>query len=213
MGALCSLLIHDLANQLCVISGNASFAQFSPDDPRQLASALNAIVQSGEQASHLLEQCGALRHRIVEHVKPGAVAEILPLLQQIQTAHPQWSLEVAPALSGAVSAPAGWVAFTVAQLVAATGTGVGAVRLRGVAVPSSGVLTKPRNLPPTSQGLEFNLTYEAAGAFPFQEIRSQHSNLPLLSAVELMKNLGGRLDHDTSAPGRQEVTLTLPWVP
>jgi hypothetical protein len=212
LGALCSLLIHDLANHLCIISGSATFAQMVVNEPERVAHSLKAIVQAGENAAHALGSCGELRRALPETVRPSEVHQVLAELETTMTNRPGWALEIEPGLSGRVRLPAIWVSFAVQCLIKETRVTGGAIRVGRVRATAEihGDSSDTPAAAVDSSLLRVALAYSADEPFQIKEIRTRYDHLGLLAAFELNRCLGGRIDSRTPAPGQQEVWLDLP---
>jgi hypothetical protein len=211
LGALSSLLIHDLANQLCIISGSATFAQMVLNDTERVTHSLKAIVQAGENAAHTLSSCGELRRALPETVASSTFLEVLTQLQAVIGLEKGWSLEVDQHLDGTVRLPAIWAGFAVRSLIKELRVSGGTIRLQGI--------QEDRAFPGDSHDaveacsgpvfLRIGFVYESDRAFELKEIRSRYDHLGLLAAFELNRCLGGRMDSRSLEPGQQEVRLDL----
>jgi hypothetical protein len=110
MAALSSLLVHDLANHLSVISGNAQFAQLVANDPERSGTALKSILQASELASNLLRRCGTLRRSIGNTFPQSDLAELTTDLSTLSNRLSDWSFELQPQLAGRIVLPSKWIA-------------------------------------------------------------------------------------------------------
>ena len=111
VGALASRLVHDLANHLCIISGNATFAELIPNDRPRVEDAIRSIVQASEQAGRLLSRCSELREKLLEGTPPGTAAELIEALVGLYGPNASWRLSISPDLKGRVPLPSRWVAL------------------------------------------------------------------------------------------------------
>jgi hypothetical protein len=207
LGALSSLLVHELSNHLCVIAGNATFAQLSLNDPKQLATAVEAIVKASEVATRVLARCGDLRRTAADQLPPGEAAEVVNLLREVRAQHSGWSLEVPEDLTGALRVPSVWVAFAAEQVLLEAGVERGALRVRMVAADQALV-----PLPPNRRFLEIRLAYQAAQAFSLKAARGTYERTGLLAAFELVRNCGGKIEGLTPSPSCQEALIYVPLV-
>ena len=208
VGALASRLVHDLANHLCIISGNATFAELILDDRERVAGAIRAIIQASELAGRLLGRCGQLREKLTEGITPGAVAEIAEVLSRRYGPNSPWRLNLAPGLSGRVPLPTRWVTLAVQQILVETKTDHGEIQVEHF-VRSS--VDAPSTAPPGNEFLLIRIHYDADAPIPLKEIRDTYANFSFLAAYELVRNCGGRTEFTTFAPPRrQEVLVYLP---
>jgi hypothetical protein len=214
LGALCSLLIHDLANHLCIISGSATFAQMVAAEPERVAHSLKAIIQASENASHALGSCGELRRSLPETVPPSDVEEVLVQLAALMAEEPGWTLNAETGLGGLVRLPAVWVCFAVQCLLKELRKDGGTIRVSRVRQTTeyygdpSGTISND----PGPFVLQVALVYTADQPFQLKEIRSRYDHLGFLAAFELNRCLGGRIESRTLDSGQQEVWLELPLV-
>ena len=208
VGALASRLVHDLANHLCIISGNATFAELILDDRERVAGAIRAIVQASELAGRLLGRCGQLREKLTEGIAPGPIAEIAEVLSHRYGSNSPWRLDLAPGLSGRVPLPTRWVALAVQQILVETRTDHGEIHVEHYVRPS---VDAPSTAPPGNEFLLIRIHYDADAPIPLKEIRDTYGNFSFLAAYELVRNCGGRTEFTTFAPPRrQEVMVYLP---
>lgn len=205
LGALGSLLIHDMANQLCIVSGNASFAQMALSDPQQVARAVAAITKATEQMSHILSQCADLRRRVSECLPPGEGAEALAGVKALFHERAGWTLEEQDGLEGPLSVPTTWVVFAVAQALTELPGKGGRARVRRIRPEEDTTFL------PGGTYWECRLAWESEEAFSFEEIRKLYRNFGLLAAFELVRQCGGKLEAFAPAPGRHELFLCVPY--
>jgi hypothetical protein len=216
LGALCSLLAHDLANQLCVISGSASFAQLVSDDPRKLAAALDAITRACETASHAVSSFGEYRRTLPMAFTPSHARQIVEGLREFAE-KAGWRCSLPREVEGSVLLPPQWVVFAASSIkteiyskpvtlrVSANDTGQpGSVDAGVTDVPTQSARFRP--------GLHVQFIYHSAQAFSIKDVRTRHENLGLLAAFELNRMLGGEIDSRTPSRGKQEIDLWLPFV-
>ena len=211
MGALCSLLIHDFANHLCVISGNAHCAQMFVEDPKRVSPALSSVLQASEVAANLLAKCGEMRRGLGSGFPPGDLSLLAEATGDFASHCPGWIVRVPAPLAGRIPLPHYWVTFAASELAKASGAAGGTVwlALRETAAKLPGSLG-PAAGPSTRTFLEVRLTYRSDQPFPFDEIRSKHTNLTLLAACELVKLTGGRTVCHSPSPADQEIILSVP---
>ena len=208
VGALASRLVHDLANHLCIISGNATFAELILDDRERVAGAIRAIVQASELAGRLLGRCSQLREKLTEGIAPGASAEIAEVLSRQYGSNSEWRLDLAPGLSGRVPLPTRWVALAVQQILVETRTDHGEIHVEHFVRPS---VDAPSTAPPGNEFLLIRIHYDADAPIPFETIRETYGNLGFLAAYEFIRSCGGRTEFTTSVPPRrQEAVMYLP---
>jgi hypothetical protein len=215
LGALCSLLIHDLANQLCIISGSATFAQMVLSDSDRVAHSLKAIVQAGEKAAHTLGSCGELRRALPETVASSNLPEVLARLKAVTEREKGWSLDVEQDLHGTVRLPAIWAGFAVQCLIKEVRVSGGTIHLQRIWEETGRLGDLGERTDPSSGKvfLRIALSYSSDQPFQVREVRSRYDHMGLLAAFELNRCLGGGLESRSPEPGRQEVRLDLSLIP
>jgi len=206
LGALGSLLIHDMANQACIISGNASFAQMVLSDSKQVGRAVEAIAKSGERMSFILAQCAELRRRLAPELPRGDAAEVVAGLQELLNPETGWELEIKGSLEGRLLVASSWVTFAVAHVLAETEPPGGGAQLSRIQPEEdTGFL-------PVGSYLDLRMQWESGSGFVIEEIRGRYQNFGLLAAFELIRQAGGKLEGFNPAPGRQELILCVPYL-
>ncbi len=201
MGALSSLLVHDLANHLCIISGNATYAELVLHDPERVAAAIRAIVQASELAGNVLGKCGEMRQLVSRGVTPCDVAEAVDVLGRRYGRNPNWRLDIAAGLAGTMAVEAKWVALSIERIIAELRAERGAIQIsRGELLGTTGV--RPC--------LVLRLAVESTRRFSIKDARETYDNLGLLAAFEIIRNHGGRMEAGSSTPTQQEVSVRVP---
>jgi hypothetical protein len=207
MGALCSLLVHELANQMCIIAGNATFAQLAMQDRERLATAVDAIAKASERASQVLERCGDLRHQLASDLPHGDVQEVRAWLESALRRLDGWSWDAEGVRSGALSIPSIWVGFVIQQSMQEILATRGKIRLQGIAAAHTGI-----EFPTAETYLEILLTYVGGKPFSIQAARESYENYGLLAAFELIRNAGGQVEGQDSGGGETAVRILIPML-
>lgn len=206
LGALGSLLIHDMANQMCIISGNATFAQMMSADPAQVDRAVKAIAKAGEHMAFILGQCADLRRRLAAELPYGEGSVAARGIESFFAGKSGWQVEVNSGLEGTLHVASEWLCFAVAQAFSELDSAGGEVRVRRIRPETDTAFL------PGGSYFEVRLTWESAQAFSIEEVRRRYENLGLLAAFELVRQCGGKLEGFTPAAGRQEILLCIPYV-
>lgn len=213
LGALCSLLAHDLANQLCVISGSASFAQMVANDPHRLNSALDTIARATERAGHAVSSFSEYRRTLPASFPAVPASEITQAVVEYAKSV-GWKSVVPRPVSGYVIMPKQWAVFamrsigreirskSVTMLVSRQPAPTTQAPAQGKLASDSKVKSRP--------SLHIRLTYPSKTEFSIQEVRALYENLELLSVFELNRMLGGSLESGALRNGLQAIDLWLP---
>jgi hypothetical protein len=211
MGALCSLLIHDFANHISIIAGNAQCAQMFASDSERTAPALVSILKASDVAANLLVKCGELRRSLGAGLPPGDLSLLSSEISAAGTRHTGWSVKTPSPLKGRMLIPLHWAVFATWELVRETAADSGVIWIARKAPPENpvGFSGLAAGLA-TRECVEIRLTWRSEKPFPMDEIRSKHLNLNLLAACELVKIAVGRTASATPSPGGQEITLSVP---
>jgi len=206
LGALGSLLIHDMANQMCIISGNATFAQMTLADPSQVGRAVEAISKAGEHMSFILGQCADLRRRVTAELPHGEGSAAAQGVEAFLLGQPGWQVEVQSGLEGELYVPTEWVVFSAEQAFAELESTGGQARVNRVQPEEDTAFL------PGGSYFELRLTWQSQAAFSIDDVRKRYENLGLLAAFELIRQCGGKLEGFTPTAGRQGLLLCVPYV-
>ena len=206
LGAMGSLLIHDMANQLCIISGNATFAQMTLSDPQSVRRAVDSIAKAGERLAFILAQLGELRRRLNNEMPRGEGAETVAGMRDFFAAQPGWTLDFKGDFEGELLVPTGWMMFAIDQVLEAIGEQAGQVLVRRVRSDEDTAFL------PGGAYLQIRLTWNSPREFSMDDIRHRYERFGLMAAFELIRQCGGKLEGFTPAPGRQEILLCVPYL-
>jgi hypothetical protein len=214
LGALCSLLAHDLANQLCVISGSTSFAQMVSNDPRRLNTALDAIARASEAAGHAVSSFGEYRRTLPGAFPPVPAGEVLAALSAYAR-QAGWKCIMPPSVEGCVLLPPQWAVFAASNIRTEIGPKPIVLRVNQYSPSNDGAgdfgaavaVHDARH----RTGLRIQFDYPSKKPFSIKDVRTRYENLGLLAAFELNRMLGGELDSHTPSCGHQSIDLWLPF--
>lgn len=211
-GAICARIIHDLANTVGGIVGNAEFvadavAGGTPSSQR----AMQAITTSANAAGRLLGQCLPLQRSI-----SGAAfaCDTNELSQRIAAANgyaPDWRVKMSEELRGQVNAQGRWLIGAVWQLIRETKVSEGEINFQcGPAVFP--VLWRGPNL---GQGrpaelFQIHFYYRAEEPLIVGESGTSVERPGLFAASEIVRVARGQIQCRTKTPGRQEISILLP---
>jgi hypothetical protein len=205
LGALGSLLIHDMANQMCIISGNATFAQMMLADPAQVGRAVDAILKAGEHLSFILGQCADLRRQVASGLAMSSGTATAQIAHDYLLTQPDWKVEIQGQLEGQIVLPQSWILFALKQIFREIQHSGGEARIRQIRPDQDTAFL------PGGTYFETRLTWKSTQAFSIDEIRKRYENLGLLAAFELIRQSGGRLEGFTPASGLQQIILCIPY--
>jgi len=211
-GAICARVIHDLANLVSGIVGNAEYAQRTTDDPEGLKKALEAISLSANNAGKLLGQCLPLQQFITREAFPYPAVELAADIAESACLAPGWRVNAPPKLTGEISVQPRWLNAAIWQLAREADTSQGEIEFTcGPAVfpivwsganPNGG---HPRQL--------FQITLRYRADFPlFPEGNQITDKFALLAAHELIRRSKAQIISRPKPPGRQEIILLIPLV-
>ena len=214
MGALASRLIHDLANHLSVISGNAQFADMLADNPEKVKKAAASILKSTNIVSNMIGQCGEFRQQLVEPDNAQPIAETIEAIASAAASHDGWTVEKPDATDGSdlrVSLDARWVTFAVSQFIALTGSTSGSLSI--AVTEFAKIPTRPgrklRCAPPKT-ALEIALRFVANEPVSFEKLKSEFTKLEPLGAYEMIHVASGWVDSESISDAAHAVYIYLP---
>ncbi len=214
LGALCSLLAHDLANQLCVISGSTSFAQMVSNDPRRLTAALDAIARASETAGHAVSSFGEYRRTLPAAFLPAPAGEVLAALVAYAK-QAGWKCSMPPRVEGSVLLPPRWAVFAASSIRTEIGSKPIVLRVNQYSPSKDGAgdfgAAVSVHDARRRTGLRIQFGYPSKKPFSIKDVRTRYENLGLLAAFELNRMLGGELDSHTTSCGHQSIDLWLPF--
>lgn len=211
MGAIAARLLHDLANHLSVISGNAQFAQMVAGNPEKIAKAVASIVKASEVAGQLVGKCGEFKHLVAGATPRTMGADVESALRERLRSHRGWTLEIPREIRGPVLLELAWIVQAVTGFIAQAGSGEGTITLREVAFEE--IPHRPgrrlRCVPPTRL-LEVCLEYAAESVESIDQIKSAFDNLPLLASYEMILMAGGWVEIVSSGKKEHQTWLYFP---
>jgi hypothetical protein len=211
MGAISLRLLHDLANHLAVISGNAQFAQMIADDPERVEKALNSIVTAGDRAGEMLGKCAEFRRALTAD-EPRVEANVF-LERVVRWAESEagWDPEIFSDVDGYVSMSPEWAIMGFQH--AATEAGVSGMRIECRQTSYAEVPERPgrkmRGARP-ERVIEIIGLHAAASPIVFEAVKADFSRFELLAAFEMIHGAGGWMESATVSPGMQGVFIYLP---
>ena len=214
MGALASRLIHDLANHLSVISGNAQFADMLANDPQKVKKAAAAILKSTNVVSNMIGQCGEFRRNLGGSECPPTVAESIAAIQTMIEQTDGWNITLeGTAMSAERSVPleSRWSTFIVQQFIRLAGTPKGQASVSSVRF--SDIPARPgrklRCAPPEC-ALEIALHYVTENPVSFEAIKMKFTDLETLGAFEMVHVTSGWVDTESSSESDHAIYVYLP---
>jgi hypothetical protein len=216
LGALCSLMAHDVANQLCVISGSASYAQLVIHDPQRLGAALDVITRASETVGRVVSSFGEYRRSLPTALMPGRVTEVVGAL----TAYAKtigWKIELPSEITEeAVLLPPHWAVFAVRGIKRELCVKHVTLRCSACMAPvvDWGIPKADLSVSQDSRrktGLLIRLTYSSQEPFSFKNVKARYENFGILAAFELNRMLGGEFDSRSPKAGLQEIDIWLPF--
>jgi hypothetical protein len=206
-------MAHDLANQLCVISGSASFGQMIPDDPKRLAAALQTIARASETAGHAVSSFAEYRRTLPTTFVPGPAKDVVQAVTHYARSM-CWTVLKPSVVPGQVLLPPQWAVFAAQSIrselkappihlkISLCERGVSGCH--GPACGDADIGPKRRN------GLQLLFSYQADAPLSIKDIRTRYENLEFLAVFELNRMLGGTLEGKTTSGENRSIDLWLP---
>ncbi|EEF60792.1 hypothetical protein [Pedosphaera parvula] len=210
-GAISAKVIHDLANMVGGIIGNAEYAADAAGDSPSLKKAIQAITTSANSAGRILGQCLPLQRSITGAAFACDTNELAKRIAAANSYAPEWRVNVPSNLRGQVQAQGRWLIGAVWQIVRETKAVQGEMDF----------LCGPAVFPVTWRSLglnqgrpidlfQINLRYRSEQTLLPPDNSVTAENPGLFAACELLRVSKGQIQCRTKSPGRQEISLLLP---
>jgi hypothetical protein len=210
-GAICAKVIHDLANMVGGIIGNAEYAADAAGESPQLKKAIQAITTSANSAGRLLGDCLPLQRSVSGAAFACGVNELAQRIAAANGYAPGWRVTISSELGGQVQAQGRWLVGAVWQVVRETRVQQGELEMVcGPAVFP--VVWRGSSLagPPPSLLFQIHLRYRAEETLITTEKPATADRPGLFAASELIRISKGQIQCRPNPPGRQEISILLP---
>jgi len=212
-GAISARVIHDLANLVSGIIGNAEYAQDEAADPAGRQKALKAIGQSANNAGKLLGHCLPLNVLLTREAFTLETAELAGAIAAAAELAPGWKVRSALELHGRVLVQPRWIIAAVWQLARETVSPGGEIEFASGPAMFPVVWTGPRA--PDGKPIElFQITIRYRSGQPLfsADAPPGPERHGVFAAIELVRRLKGQIYTRPKTPGRQEISILLPLV-
>jgi hypothetical protein len=210
-GAICARVIHDLANLVSGIMGNAEYAQRGDANSANLQKALQAITLSANSAGKLLGQCLPLQHYISRSAFPYPIAELAADIAEAACLAPGWTVNAPPPLTGDVSVQPRWLTSAIWQLAREAEVTSGEINfLCGPAVFPVVWSGTSLNGSQPSQLFQITLSYKSDHQLLSNGAAISPERFALLAAHEIIRRCKGQIHSRPKPPGRQEISILIP---
>jgi hypothetical protein len=210
-GAICARVVHDLANLMSGIVGNAEFALNPEADPANVRKAVQAIGVSANAAAKLLGQCLPLQLLVSNEAFPCDAGEIALVIAESAGLAPGWRVaEPSPPLTGQVRVQPRWLSAAIWQLAREADSQTGEVEfacgpaLFPVVWHGTAGTRGPVNL------FQIMLRYRSDHALMSKDGPINPDRFGLLAACELIRRFKGQVHARSKSPGRQELSILIP---
>ena len=210
-GAISARVIHDLANLISGIIGNAEYAQHTGADTTSRDKALAAIRLSANNAGKLLGQCLPLHQLITREGFTLETGELAEAIADASGLAAGWTVVPPAGLHGKVFVQPRWLVAAVWQIAREAATSTGEISF--ATGPAAFPLVWPVSLSGESKPTEvFQVTISYRSVQPLfangAPLTPDHYSL--LAAHELVARLKGQIIARPKPPGRQEIFVVLP---
>lgn len=210
-GALMPRLVHEMTNQLLIISGNAQIAERSDNDPLQAAQAVKAIRQASEIAGKLLDGYAGFLRRLPASAAAGSVSELASLIARNAGQNHGWRIDLAGPLAGLTSVDPRWIAFAVWQIVHESQVQEGEITLC-CGIPRTSIpLTIPASAQiESNQMLQIVMNWRSPVPLLREDEMRKPKNLSLAVIYGLLSGVGGDCYYFFGRPDQNRFTLLAP---
>jgi len=211
-GAMCAVVVHDLANLISGILGNAEYAQGAETSPENLQKALAAIGQAANSAGKILGRSLPLQRLLSAEAVVIDADELARRICEAATYAPGWRAESTSRLTGQLRVQPRWLIAALWQIACE------AQVQRGEIVISCGPSVfpviwrrRPDSLGPVDLfQVEFNYRSEEMMFTAGSPVNPERFGL--FAASELIRRFRGQIDARPKPPGRQQISVLLPLV-
>lgn len=214
MGALMVRLIHDLSNQLTILSGNAQVLDLVRNNPERLDKVIDRIKTSSGQAGELIDRFARFRQELPLRTTPHALTACLGTLEALNPLKPGWRVEVRSELKGRISLEPRWVGFMVWQVALLSGATAGVVALSEGDFPAD--WSAPGYAPSRlkERGLfRCESLWRGSGPWLDEKEAAKPSQLDLATVYEIFKIIDGWGHYQFTPPDEHRFNLFLPLTP
>ncbi|MDB6112601.1 MAG: hypothetical protein JWR69_4351 [Pedosphaera sp.] len=210
-GAVSARVVHELANMISGIVGNAEYAGNLTHENGELQKAIQAISASANSAAKLLGQCLPLQTLIAGETFPYDVTEQAHRIAEATGFSAGWRATVPPGLTGQIRVQPRWLAAAILQLARETETSRGEI----------GFACGPADFPLLWHGpnpnpgrplhlFQITLCYRSDQMLVTKEAPVTPERPALLAAFELIRRFKSQIQSRPKPPGRQEISVLIP---
>jgi hypothetical protein len=210
-GAISARVIHDLANLISGIIGNAEYAHHAGADSVNRNKALQAIQLSANNAGKLLSQCLPLHQLITREAFTLDASELADALADASGLADGWTVVPPCGITGRVFVQPRWLVAAVWQIAREIATSTGEISFHSgePSVPVIWPTSLTGNGRP-SEVFQVTISYRSAQPLFANGAPLSPDHYGLLAAQELISGLRGQILARPKPPGRQEVFVMLP---
>jgi hypothetical protein len=213
VGAVSAKVLHDLANLVSGIIGNAEFAEKMTSDAAALQKALQAVSTAANAAGKVLGGCLPLQLSIAGSLVPYDVGEMAANIAESSGLVPGWRASIAPALTGHIKVQPRWLVVAVWQIAQETDVPRGEVEFATGPAVFPIVWHGSHSHPENGRALQLFhilLRYRSEELLA-EKVSAVSSDRPgLLAACELIRRFKGEIHFQSKPPGRQEISVLIP---
>ena len=204
-------LVHEMTNQLLIISGNAQIAERSSNDPLLAAQALKSICLASETAGKLLDRYVLFLRQLPAPMASGSVAVVASLIAQNAGQIHGWHIDLTGPLAGIAAVDPRWIAFAVWQIARESQVQEGEITLC-CGIPRSAIpltIPMPAHLG-SSHMLQIVMKWRSpTPLLPDDETRKP-KNLLLAVIYGMLSGVGGDCHYYFGRPDQNRFTLLVP---
>lgn len=210
-GALMPRLVHEMTNQLLIISGNAQIAERSDNDPLQAAQAVKAIRQASEIAGKLMDGYAGFLRQLPVPAASVAASEVASMIAQNAGQNHGWRIDLAGPLTGYAAVDPRWIAFAIWQIVHESQAQDGEITLCCGIPRKSMPLTIPASAHIESHHmLQIVMNWRSPAPLLREEEMRKPKNLSLAVIYGLLSGVGGDCYYFFGKPDQNRFTLMAP---
>lgn len=211
MGALTVRLIHDLTNQLTILTGNAQVLEMVQNDPERLKKVIERIRHSSEAAGELIDRFAKFRQQLDFKSSHSSAKDCVRELNRLNPMPGTWGVDAPDDLPGQIELESRFLAFAVWESATLSRCAHGTVTLSAGPFPND--WNAPGHVPMQMREwsmLRCELVWKSSEPWLSEKEAIKPSDLNLATVYELAKMVNGWTHYRFLPEGGHRFNLFIP---